>query len=211
MFRNAVRPHAFIAFDKKIIDFGLPPGAAHPTQAVGDDVIRLDQLVAEQRNQRQQNTGWITAGARDQSCAGNFVAINLRQSVDRVAQEAGCAVFVRVKLEVSCGIFDSEIGAEIDDPHAGLQKRARKIDCDAMRQSEKRDLDFCRDFFRRGVGEPQRSGGRMQTSTRKNFGHGFARGLARSYRHQLRPRMTQKQAHQLLARITGRAKNCDLG
>src|SRR2546423_9922556 len=43
MFRYAVRPRAFVAFDKEIIDFSFSARAAHAAQAVDDDLIRLDQ------------------------------------------------------------------------------------------------------------------------------------------------------------------------
>src|ERR1051326_3695015 len=155
MLRHAVGPHAFVTFDKEIIRFRFSTRPAYAAQAVGNDVSRLDQLFAQKRNEWQQNARGITTGTRYQAGAGNFLAINLRQAVDRVGQQVWGGVLVSVKFAVSRGVFDSKIRTQIDHAQSGLQERRRKFNRDAMRKREKRDVRSFANFFRRGLAESQ--------------------------------------------------------
>src|SRR5205085_8395712 len=62
MFWNAVGTRALVALDKQVIGFDLAAGAADAAQGIGDNAGGLDQAVPEQRNNRKQDTGWITPG-----------------------------------------------------------------------------------------------------------------------------------------------------
>ena len=60
-----------------------------------------DQLLAQQRNHRRQNAGRIATGARHESRAANRVAINFRQTIDRLRQQIRRAVLVAAGVLLS--------------------------------------------------------------------------------------------------------------
>ena len=118
MFRHAVGPHAFVAFDKQIIQLRFAPRSTHPAQAIGDYVARFDQLPPKQWNRRQQNAGRITTGAGNEARCPDLFAVNFRQTIDSIDQQLRDAVLVPVKLPVDHGVPDPKIRAQIDHARA---------------------------------------------------------------------------------------------
>src|SRR2546423_10097363 len=98
MLRHAVRTYTFVAFHEQIIDLRLSTGATDSAQTVGDNLSGLDQFLAQQRNEREQNARRITPGTGDEPCAGDFVPINFGQPVDGVSEQTRGGVFVSVKF-----------------------------------------------------------------------------------------------------------------
>ena len=99
--------------------------AAGPGDAalrVDDDRLRIDQPGLQQRRQRQNGRGRIAARIGHQLRRRNLLAEQLRQSVDDLAQPLRVGVFLAVPLGVDLGVVQAIVGAEIDDPAAGVQQ-----------------------------------------------------------------------------------------
>src|SRR2546423_12359904 len=119
MLRHTVRTHTFVALHEQIIDLCLSTGSTDSAQTVSDNLSGLDQFLAQQRNEREQNARWITAGTGNEPRAGNFVAIDFGQPVDRVSEQIRGGVFVPIKFAVDRGVLNPKIGAEIDHARTG--------------------------------------------------------------------------------------------
>ena len=119
MFRNAVRPNALIALGKKIIGFHFATGAAHSAHACDQNCFAIDRFAANEGPQRNENARRITTGTGDEFRFANLVPVNLRQTINRLAQQIGRRMIVTVKFLVNRGIFYSKIRAQIDYPRAG--------------------------------------------------------------------------------------------
>src|SRR5690348_7779637 len=135
MFRNAVSANAFITFRKQISRVDFAAGTAHAAHARDENSFSIDCFAANERSKWNQNAGWITARTGNEPRAANLITINFRQSVNRLPQKIGRGMFMIVKFAVNVGIFDSKVGAEIENARAGGQERFCKFGRESMRQS----------------------------------------------------------------------------
>jgi hypothetical protein len=120
-------------------------------------------------------------------------------------------MIVAIEFLVNGGVFYSEIGAKIDDPSAGGQKRLGKFGSESMWQGEKNKTGLARDLFWVGIGKLQRGRSLLVGKARKNLRERFADQLPRRRRDQVNLWMREEQTHQFLAGVTGSAHYRDLG
>ena len=117
----------------------LPPGAADPGLAVGDERIQADQLVLHQRGEPQDDGGGVAAGVAHQPGPADRVAVDLRQAVDRLGQQPFGAVSLVILL-VDRGVLEAEVGAQVHHlavpgqklghhRHGGLMRHAGEDHC----------------------------------------------------------------------------------
>ena len=102
-------------------------------------------------------------------------------------------------------VFDAKIGREIDDTHAGFNKRFGFTHCDGVGRREKHYIALGKVGLRR-IRERNRD---APPQARKDLGHRNAGLLARSDRNELRLRVAREDAQQLDPRITGPAHDAD--
>src|SRR6266700_3443397 len=82
MFRDAVRPDAFVALDEEIIELRLAASAADASKGVGDNSGRLDQAGFQEWNNGQQNARGIAAWRGNERGIFDLGAIELGQTVN---------------------------------------------------------------------------------------------------------------------------------
>ena len=119
-------------------------------------------------------------------------------------------MIVTVKFLIDGSVFDSKIGAQIDNARAGRQKRFGKFGREAVRQRQKNKTGFPRELSWVGIRKLEFSRSLVMRKARENLGERFAGQISRSCRHKIDIRMRQEQAHQFLAGVTGSANYRDL-
>ena len=120
-------------------------------------------------------------------------------------------MIVPVEFLVDLGVFDSKVGAKIDNARTGDEERLGKFGGEAVRQCEKNEAGALRDLFCVGIGKLQRARDFVMSEAGENVGHRFAGKLARRGGDKINIRMAEQQAHQFFAGITGSANDRDLG
>jgi hypothetical protein len=207
--RHAVRPDAFVAFAKQVIHLGLAARAAHAAQRIGDDAGRLDQLRHQQRNQRQQDAGRVTARGGDEHRFLDFIAVDFRQTINRLVQQIRRGMVVRVKFLVHLRAPEPEIGAEVNHDAAALSSgtaNSAATPCGSARNTTSACFASSSAF-----GSVKRSvfGFRMAGKFGEHLRERLPGVLARGHGHQLHVRMVQQQPDEFLAGVTGRADDGD--
>ena len=203
--RHAVRPDAFIAFAKQIIRLGLAARAAHAAERIGNDAGRLDQLRHQQRNQRQQDARRVTARGGNEHRFLDFIAVNFRQTINRLVQQIRRGMVVPVKFLVHRRAPEPEIGAEVNHDAARVEQRHGVFRRDAVRQREKHHIRLLREQFGVRLGEMQRFCVRVARKFGEHLRERLPGVLARGHGHQFHVGMVQQQPDEFLAGVTGRA------
>ena len=141
---EAVGFGAFGAFDEKIILGDLPAGSADAAEGVHHDVLARDEAGAQQRHERHENAGRITAGRGDELRLGfPRRRRQLGQHKARLRQKFGRMVLA-VILFVGGEVGDAEVGAEVDDFFAGRHERLGKIGRRPVRERQEKQVDVAR-------------------------------------------------------------------
>jgi len=90
----------------------------------------------------------------------DLIAVNFRQTIDRLGQQLGRGMVVGVKILVNLRAPEPKIGAEINDHATGLQQRDGKLGGNAVRQRKKHNVGLLGEQVGVGVSEAQRLGAR---------------------------------------------------
>ena len=102
-----------------------PPAPVMPDLASIDDLVGLDRLGLEQRDQRQLRAGGVAARIGDQPRLLDLAPIDLDEAVDRLLLQLGRVMLVAVPLRVGRRIGEPEVGRQID--HLGRRRLCQKI------------------------------------------------------------------------------------
>ena len=105
---DLVRLKRFAHFAVKGGQGWRPTGAADTGFGIDDNCCRIEQILFDQRDQRQQRAGGITARIAHQGSGLDVVVIHLRQSVDGLLQQVPGAVGLIVGF-VAVRILEPEI------------------------------------------------------------------------------------------------------
>ena len=198
MQRHAVASHTVLNLAEEKRDALLPARTTRAAHA-RDAQRRIGQQTGlQQRNQRHDDARGVTARARDESRALDFVRTGLWQRVNGLREQFGRGMRVSVKLFIQRRAAQAEIGTQIDHFDAQLQQRLRVFDRHTVRQSQKRDLRACglqSGRIRRGERERIRHSHAFET--RKLLRERLSGQRARRDRDEFGIRMAQEQPQQL--------------
>ena len=100
----------------------------------------LRQAIERERREAEDRGGRIAARAGDEVRAGDLLAVELGQPVDRVAEEVGRAVLA-VPLGVGAGVAQAEVRAQVDDLHPALVQLGDGRRAGAVRVGDDRGVD----------------------------------------------------------------------
>src|SRR6266853_5105284 len=185
--------------------FGFLAGTAHPRLRVRDQVIEVDGPGFHKGQQTELDGRRISPCICHQACALDFCAIHLWQPVPRLGEKLGRGVLHLVPLLPLRYVFDAKISREVDDTHAGFNKRFGFTHCDSVGRREKHYITLGKVGLRR-IRVRNRD---APPQARKDLGHRNAGLLARSDRDELRLRVAREDAQQLDPGITGPAHDAD--
>jgi hypothetical protein len=90
-------------------------GARGPTKSVDDDAATFDQLRVEERSEREDARGRITARYGDQRRADQLFAVSFDESVDRTREQRRGRVRIPVPRVVLIFVLQSKVRPQIDD------------------------------------------------------------------------------------------------
>jgi hypothetical protein len=99
-----------------------PPRTGNAALGIDDDRARLDVLAGDEWCESQNARLRIATGVGDELGTANLVAIDFRQSINRLGEVGEIVVTLPIPLGVDVGIAKPIVGAEIDDAHAALQE-----------------------------------------------------------------------------------------
>src|SRR5207245_10035319 len=131
-------------------------GAADATHACCQNCFAIDRSPANQRSQRNENAGRITTWTGDQLRAPDFFPVNLRQTVNRLAQQIRRGMIVTVKFLVNSGVLYPKIRTKIDNARASRQKRLGKFASEPLRECEQDKISLARHLLGVGIGKFER-------------------------------------------------------
>ena len=208
---DAVSVKAFGHFREQHILARRPPRPGHARFGVDDDLVGIDRVRLQQRDQRQLGAARVAAGIGDEPRRLDLSPIDLGETVDRVFLQFGRGVGMAVPARIGGRIGQAEIGRKIDDLDA---RRARQQMLDhrlrrGVRQRaeskikpERLPID--------GIERRQRRQGEGQ-ELRKHVRHRLAGPAIGGQQHDFRARMADEQPQQFRAGIAGGAEHPDLG
>ena len=127
---------AFADFGHQQTGLGLATGAAHARLGVGDQPGWIDRAPFEQRQKTQGHSRGIAAGIGDQPRATNRVTIDFGQAVDGLGEQIRALMRHPVPALPECGIFQAEIGGQIDDARAAFEQLGHGLHRRAVGRSE---------------------------------------------------------------------------
>ncbi|MNG83328.1 hypothetical protein D3C81_1682760 [compost metagenome] len=104
-------------------------------------LIKVQQLLVDQRFQRQLRRRRITARYGDQLSLFDFVALPFRQAIHRLLQQVGMLMFKTVILAVEGGIFHAERAGQVKHHATCGQKRRRDIVADLVCRRQEHYVD----------------------------------------------------------------------
>ena len=139
MTADAVRLHALVHLPEHEVRLGLAPGARDAALGVDDEV--LDEPGARQRREREERRGRIAARRADDADRRvderrQLLAMELRQTVDRVLEEVGARMLEAVPARVVGRVAQSEVGALVDDRRARGDEVGDELRRGAVREGE---------------------------------------------------------------------------
>src|SRR5260221_6871547 len=126
-----VRLEIVARLGKEEIGLGLASGPAHAGLGIGDERGAIDEAGLTQRKERKLHRGRVAAGIGNESGLANALAIGLRESVDRLAEELRCGVRNLVPLLPDRLVLETEVRRKVDEPRSRAQQRARPPPRDA--------------------------------------------------------------------------------
>src|ERR1700687_6375056 len=100
-----------------------PPRPADARFAVAEDV-RTDKAGRHRRSERQDRSGGVAAGTRDQLGASEVALVQLGKSEYGPREKRLRRVLLPVPLRVLARVFEPEVGAPVDDPGAPFEPGA---------------------------------------------------------------------------------------
>ena len=208
---DAVGVKAFGYFREQQILARRPARSGDARFGVDDDLVGIDRVRLQQRDQRQLGAARVAAGIGDEPRRLDLAPIDFGQAVDRVLLQLRRGVGVAVPARISRRIGETEVGRKIDDLGARrprqqiLDHRLRR----AVRQRAERKIKPER-LPIGGIERRQRRQGVGQ-ELRKHVRHRLAGPAIGREQHDLYARMADEQPHQFRAGIAGGAEHADSG
>ena len=123
MMADAIGVKAFGHFREQHLFLGRPARAGHAGFGVDDDLVRIDRLRLEQRDQRQFGARRVAAGIGDEPRLFHVRPIDLGEPVDRLLLQFRREMLVAVPARIGGRIGQPEIRREVDD--LGRRRLAR--------------------------------------------------------------------------------------
>ena len=208
---DAVGVKAFGYFRKQQILARRPARSGDARFGVDDDLVGIDRVRLQQRDQRQLRAARVTAGIGDEPRRLDLAPIDFGQAVDRVLLQLRRGVGVAVPARISRRIGETEVGRKVDDLDARrprqqiLDHRLRR----AVRQRAERKIKP----ERLPIGSVERRQRRqcVGQELRKHVRHRLAGPAIGREQHDLYARMAEKEPHQFRTGIAGGAEHGDSG
>jgi hypothetical protein len=187
---------------------GRAAAAGDAAFAVHDDARQVNVMPGHQRRQAQDGGLRVTPGIGHELGCGDFLAVDLRQAVDRLHQVGQVLMAFTVPLGVDVRIAQPVIGTEVDDAHAAGQECRQRTHAGTVRQTAEGALDAA---SHQAVGIQRLA---AQVEAPKQAGVQLAdQGrifLARRDRHDLGVRMAQQDFDEFQGRVAGAAQDGNL-
>ena len=112
---DAIGVEAFGDFGEQHRLLGRPPRPGHAGLGVDHDLVGLDRLGLEQRDQRQLRAGRVAAGIGDEPRLLDLAPVDLDEAVDRLLLQLRRVMLMAVPLRIGRRIAQPEVGREVDD------------------------------------------------------------------------------------------------
>ena len=120
MLADAVGRHAFVALGEMRRQFRRAARAGDAALLSMMMSVQVDEFLRHQRRQAKNAGLRIAAGIGDQLGGPDLVAVDFRQTVDRVREIGQIVMAFAVPLGIDVRIAQAIIGTEVDDAHAPL-------------------------------------------------------------------------------------------
>ena len=207
---DAIGVEAFRDFREQHGLLRRPARAGHARLGVDHDLIEIDRLGLDQRDQRKFGATGVAAGIGDQPRLLDLAPVDFGEAVDRLLLQLGRVVLVAVPFGVSRGVRQPEVGRQVH--HLGGRRGAQQL-LDhllrgGVRQRAEGDVEP-------GFGPVEPLDGDqlrqiVRRELRKHVAHRLAGAALGGEQHDFGARMPQQHAHQLRAGIAGGAEHADL-
>src|SRR5439155_3852474 len=135
---DRVRPEVLVHLGEELLDLRGAPGTRRSGLRVDDDGLSHETR-ARERHETEERAGRIAAGTGDEARVPDPRAMELRQSVDRLAEELRRRVRA-VPARIHGGIVEPEIGGDVDHAPPAPQELADDRRRRTMRERREDDL-----------------------------------------------------------------------
>src|SRR5258706_10917458 len=112
---HGIRLEIVARLGEEEVDLGLASGAAHARLGIGDERGAIDEAGLNQRQERKLHRSRVAAGIGNESCVANALAVGLRESIDRLAEELRRGVRNLVPLPPDRLVLETEVRRKVDD------------------------------------------------------------------------------------------------
>mmetsp|Transcript_22975 Transcript_22975/g.39438 ORF Transcript_22975/g.39438 Transcript_22975/m.39438 type:complete len:275 (+) Transcript_22975:897-1721(+) len=137
---DAVRVHAVLDLSEQQVLFGAATGAADAALGIDRDVVRVDEVALDQRQQRQLRARRVAPRIGDEPGGSDLVPGELDETIHGVLLQLRRLVLVAVPFGIGVDVLEPEIGGEVDN----LDMRRQLGDdllCRPVRQAAEHRVD----------------------------------------------------------------------
>ncbi|GIW08550.1 MAG: hypothetical protein KatS3mg060_3355 [Dehalococcoidia bacterium] len=100
----------------------------------------------DRRNDREERRRRIAARVRDQLSAGNLLAADLRQAVDRVGEEIRAGRVYSIPTLILCGVVEAEVGGDVHHGNPAVDEGQQRLGTRLVGQPGEDKLDVVGQF-----------------------------------------------------------------
>ena len=204
---KSVGPHRLIALRIEVVDGGLPTRPAD-TAGAGDDNARvIERPGPDQGNQRQLDARRIAPGTGNERRGPDRLTGEFRDRVDRFPEQLRGGMLPAIVVGIDLRLPEPEVGAQVEDHLAGLQRRRGILSGDTVGQGQKDRTRIARGNLggiRLGEDQPRNL---EAGKPRHHLPEGFAGMLAREDRRHLGHGMPVEQGAEFLAGVAAGSDN----
>ena len=206
---DAIGMSALRHFGEQHLLLGGAPCSGHAGLGIDHDLVGVDRLGSQERRDRKLRAARVAARIGDKPRLLDLVAIDLDQSVDRLALQLRCVMFVSVPFRIGRGVGQPEVGRKID--HLRFRRLVEQVGDHllrrGMRQCAECEVELhlfpIRLVDRHQLRQPERR------ELREHRAHLLAGTPVGGEQHEVSARMAQQQPHQLRAGVTRGAEDAD--
>src|SRR5258708_9992742 len=207
---DAIGMESFRDLREQHLFFHRPPRAGHARFGIDHDLVGIDRLRAQERDERKLRASRVATGIGDQPRARDLVPVDFGQAIDRLLLQFRGMMLAAVPARVGGGLAEAKVRGEIN--HLGVRSLDEQVFDHRLRGRvpQRAESEIYRGVLPVDAVDryelPQRVGRKL----REDLTHVLPGAALGGKERDLDPWMADEEPQQLRTGIAGRAEHADL-